>query len=68
MAQKQARRGIGAIPMSGWRLRPEFADFDAEKRFNVAAIQTKSDLAVSAGALHATFPASSTAVGHRSRR
>jgi hydrogenase expression/formation protein HypD len=34
-------RGIGTIPMSGWRLRPEFADFDAEKRFNVAAIQTK---------------------------
>jgi len=27
--------------MSGWRLRPEFADFDAEKRFDVGAIQTK---------------------------
>jgi hydrogenase expression/formation protein HypD len=34
-------RGIGTIPMSGWRLRPEFADFDAEKRFDVGAIQTK---------------------------
>jgi len=34
-------RGIGTIPMSGWRLRPEFADFDAEKRFDVQAIQTK---------------------------
>lgn len=34
-------RGIGTIPMSGWRLRPEFAEFDAEKRFDVGAIQTK---------------------------
>jgi hydrogenase expression/formation protein HypD len=34
-------RGIGMIPQSGWRLREEFAEFDAEKRFNVAAIQTK---------------------------
>jgi hydrogenase expression/formation protein HypD len=34
-------RGIGVIPMSGWRLREEFADFDAEKRFDVGAIQTK---------------------------
>ena len=34
-------RGIGVIPMSGWRLRPEFADFDAEKRFDVGDIQTK---------------------------
>ncbi len=31
-------RGIGMIPMSGWRLRPEFAEFDAEKRFQVDAI------------------------------
>jgi len=34
-------RGIGVIPMSGWRLRPEFAAFDAEKRFDVGTIQTK---------------------------
>jgi len=34
-------RGIGTIPISGWSLRPEFADFDAEKRFNVASIQSK---------------------------
>ncbi len=32
-------RGIGMIPRSGWRLRPEFAEFDAEKRFDVEAIQ-----------------------------
>jgi hydrogenase expression/formation protein HypD len=33
-------RGIGVIPASGWRLRPEFADFDAEKRFEVEHIQS----------------------------
>jgi hydrogenase expression/formation protein HypD len=31
-------RGIGTIPASGWRLRPEFADFDAERRFDVGDI------------------------------
>jgi hydrogenase expression/formation protein HypD len=34
-------RGIGMIPMSGWGLRPEFAEFDAERRFDVAAIQSQ---------------------------
>jgi hydrogenase expression/formation protein HypD len=34
-------RGIGVIPMSGWRLRPEFADFDAELRFDVSGIHTE---------------------------
>ena len=28
-------RGIGTIPQSGWGLRPEMSDFDAEKRFDV---------------------------------
>ena len=32
-------RGIGTIPMSGWRLRPEFADLNAEIRFDVGEIQ-----------------------------
>ena len=32
-------RGIGVIPASGWALSPEFADFDAEKRFDVGQIQ-----------------------------
>ncbi|KAA3663720.1 MAG: hydrogenase formation protein HypD [Chloroflexi bacterium] len=32
-------RGIGEIPTSGWCLRPEFADFDAEKRFDVDDIR-----------------------------
>ena len=31
-------RGIGTIPMSGWCLRPEFDEFNAEKRFNVETI------------------------------
>jgi hydrogenase expression/formation protein HypD len=34
-------RGIGVIPQSGWRLRDEFAAFDAERRFDVGAIDTK---------------------------
>jgi hydrogenase expression/formation protein HypD len=34
-------RGIGMIPMSGWCLRLEFDQFNAEKRFNVDDIQTK---------------------------
>jgi len=33
-------RGIGTIPMSGYRLREEFAQLDAEKLFDVAAIAT----------------------------
>ena len=31
-------RGIGMIPLSGWRLRPEFREFDAEIRFDVEEI------------------------------
>jgi hydrogenase expression/formation protein HypD len=34
-------RGIGNIPMSGYRLREEFAGHDAEKLFNVASIATR---------------------------
>ncbi len=34
-------RGIGMIPMSGWRLRKELCDFDAEQRWDVSDIQTK---------------------------
>lgn len=37
----RAWRGIGVIPMSGWRLRPEYAEFDAEQRFEVAEIAPK---------------------------
>jgi hydrogenase expression/formation protein HypD len=31
-------RGIGLIPNSGWCLRPEFQDYDAETRFSVSQI------------------------------
>jgi hydrogenase expression/formation protein HypD len=34
-------RGIGEIPQSGWCLRPELSEFDAEKRFAVSGIQTR---------------------------
>ncbi len=34
-------RGIGMIPGSGWCLRAEFSDYDAELRFDVEAIQPK---------------------------
>jgi hydrogenase expression/formation protein HypD len=33
-------RGIGAIPQSGFCLRPELAAYDAERRFDVSGIQT----------------------------
>lgn len=34
-------RGIGVIPASGYRLRPELADFDAELRFDVETIEAR---------------------------
>ncbi len=42
-------RGIGTIPQSGLCLRPEFADFDAEKRFKVDHIQTEESKVCIAG-------------------
>jgi hydrogenase expression/formation protein HypD len=33
-------RGVGMIPRSGFQLRAEFREFDAERRFNVEAIDT----------------------------
>jgi hydrogenase expression/formation protein HypD len=33
-------RGIGLIPHSGWKLRPELAAFDAELRFDTSNIQS----------------------------
>ena len=42
-------RGIGLIPQSGWCLRPEFAAFDAEERFQVAAIQPQESSQCIAG-------------------
>jgi len=34
-------RGIGTIPKSGWRLRSEYRDFDAEYKFDVQGIASK---------------------------
>jgi hydrogenase expression/formation protein HypD len=42
-------RGIGMIPSSGYHLRPEFAAFDAEARFDVGTIHTSEHPACIAG-------------------
>ncbi len=42
-------RGIGTIPMSGWKLRPELAAFDAGLRFDVGHIQTQESPVCIAG-------------------
>jgi hydrogenase expression/formation protein HypD len=42
-------RGIGMIPQSGWGLRPEFAEFDAEQRFDVADISAQESWLCIAG-------------------
>ena len=34
-------RGVGLIPGSGYRLRPEYRDHDAERRFEVSALETQ---------------------------
>jgi hydrogenase expression/formation protein HypD len=44
-------RGIGAIPGSGYRLKPSFARFDAERRFSVDGIRTREHPACIAGAI-----------------
>ncbi len=42
-------RGIGMIPRSGWGLKPEFAEYDAEKIFDVAGIETQESSVCIAG-------------------
>jgi hydrogenase expression/formation protein HypD len=42
-------RGIGPIPESGYRLRPEYADFDAEARFAVDGLRTQESTACISG-------------------
>jgi hydrogenase expression/formation protein HypD len=42
-------RGIGMLPRSGWGLRAEFADCDAERRFDVATIATQESALCIAG-------------------
>lgn len=45
----RAWRGIGVIPQSGWRLREEFREFDAEQRFDVGGIHTQESPLCHAG-------------------
>ncbi|MEV6949175.1 hydrogenase formation protein HypD [Streptomyces sp. NPDC051172] len=42
-------RGIGPIPLSGWRLTEAFRAFDAEHRFDVTAIRTEEPAECRAG-------------------
>ena len=42
-------RGIGEIPRSGLALRPEFADFDAERRFSLESITAEESSECHAG-------------------
>jgi hydrogenase expression/formation protein HypD len=42
-------RGVGMIPKSGYRLRWEFRDHDAERRFEVEDIQTCESTACISG-------------------
>lgn len=42
-------RGIGLIPASGWGLRPGYAEFDAERRFDVGEIRTEESPVCIAG-------------------
>ena len=44
----QQWRGIGLIPKSGWKLKEEFSEFDAEKRFALESIHTQeSEICIS---------------------
>jgi hydrogenase expression/formation protein HypD len=42
-------RGIGTIPASGYRLRPEYAAFDAEQRFGVSSVEAQESSECIAG-------------------
>jgi hydrogenase expression/formation protein HypD len=42
-------RGIGMIPASGWRLTGDYADFDAERRFDVGDVDVDEPTACRAG-------------------
>lgn len=44
-------RGVGPIPMSGYHLRPQYAAFDAEAKFDVGDIHTLEHPACIAGAI-----------------
>jgi hydrogenase expression/formation protein HypD len=58
-------RGIGAIPASGLALTPEFARFDAERRYGVAALTADENPACIAGQIlqGTSIPTDCTAYG-----
>jgi hydrogenase expression/formation protein HypD len=47
--QDRQWRGIGTIPQSGYRLKPAFAHFDAEKRFDIADLSVQESSLCIAG-------------------
>ncbi len=63
----RAWRGIGVIPKSGYRLRPEYAAFDATLRFDVGAITTEEPKECIAGEIMQGLkrPSACTAFGTR---
>lgn len=44
-------RGIGMIPLSGWKLRPEFAEYDAEIKFDAVDIRSEESERCIAGSI-----------------
>ncbi len=42
-------RGIGTIPQSGFHLSPEYAEFDAERRFDVTGVEVEESSACISG-------------------
>ena len=44
-------RGIGEIPDSGWCLRPEYRQFDAEEKFEIGHIRTQESPVCIAGTI-----------------
>ena len=44
-------RGVGLIPQSGYRLREEYREYDAERLFDVADIQTQESTVCISGAI-----------------
>ena len=51
MAGDRKWRGIGEIPSSGLALRPEFEDWDAERRFDVAGVVAEEPAECVSGAI-----------------
>jgi len=46
-----ARRGLGEVPYSALRIKPEYADFDAERRFGITYRSVPDNKACECGAI-----------------